>query len=126
MASPAPPTSEGVQTPRLAPDPADPTSSKASPRAQAARIIELLERPLTTRVRIASQASQAHGVLAVLTALSLVAGIVLGLVGLVVMASEGFLYGLTFILITAAYAGLSWGLLTTASVVAGYVANRSE
>ena len=110
------------------------TSSTAPPASagafgmtkdQADRIIDLLERRTKKKVEVTEPAVRASGVLRTLAVVVVIVGVVGLVLSLVAMAQVGFLYGLTVALGVVAYTALTWASLTVASVVSGYVANRS-
>lgn len=95
--------------------------------AQADRLIRLLEaQQPKRRVDVAKRAASASGILDVFAALVLVLS-GLGLLGAIwTMFTTGFLSGLMTAVIVLAGGALYWASLTVASVIAGYVANKSS
>jgi hypothetical protein len=103
--------------------------SDAETHAQLARIIALLQQRPDRRgpeSELARKARRASKVLDRLATLVLVAGGVFACFGLLAMGEVGFVYGLVLIAATAVSSALYWGILTTASVVAEHVAERSH
>ena len=108
----------------------NPTTTKSTDRppmtaAQADRIIALLESRTRKRVDVAARAEQASGVLTTLAWIAIALG-GLGLIGTMATMFSGALWsGLLSAAAVIAFTALNWAVLTVASVVAGYVANRS-
>lgn len=92
---------------------------------QADRIITLLESRSTRRVDVAQRAEQASNVMSNLALLVLIIGAFGAALSVVAMVKLGFFLGLLYLGVVTVSTALYWGMLTTASVVAGYVANRS-
>lgn len=106
---------------------AGPASETAAPmtQAQASRVIELLERRAPRRVDVAGPAALASRVLQTMAVIVLFLGM-LGIAGaLVSMFTAGFWQGLLIGMGTIAATAAYWAGLTVASVIAGYIANRS-
>lgn len=94
-------------------------------KAHAERIIQLLEERSTRRVDVVSRAVSASNLLEVLATIVLVLGGIGVLIGAITIFTTGLGSGLLFIVIALASTAAYWASLTVASVVAGYVANRS-
>lgn len=94
-------------------------------RAQADRIIKLLEHRTRRRVDVVEPAVGASQILQVLAAIVLILG-ALGVIGAVVAAiNVGFWQGLLLGVSVAAVTALNYATLTVCYVIAGYIANRS-
>lgn len=94
-------------------------------REQAARIITLLEQQTGGRIPVREKATQAHEVLALMASVTLGLGLLVAVVGFFSMFPEHFVSAVITLASSLAGTTIGWGLLTAASVVTGYVANRS-
>lgn len=103
----------------------DPTEAWVAIDANVSKILEQLERRTTVRVDIGKDATRASEALQLLAFIVVGLGVIGGVIQVIAVASLGLLAILTVVAATAIVTTMSWGLLTVASVVAGYVANRS-